>query len=114
MINLCWANMFISFWIGFLAALIYILIKMKTQIKTMRLNQDQLDRLAEVLNYLGLGRDDTATVKTALNHLENVLQAQLMLNLTDAVESAKDNNKQISKLRNSLKKLKRNTKYNDL
>lgn len=80
----------------------------------MRLDQDQLDRLAQVLNYLGLGRDDTATVKTALNHLENVLQAQLMINLTDALQNIKNNNKQISKLRNSLKKLKHNTKYGDL
>ena len=84
---------------------------MNINIKTMRLDQDQLNRLGEMLNFLGLGKDDTATTKTALNYLENVLQGDLMLNLISSIELVKDNNTQLSKVKRAINNLKRNTKY---
>lgn len=83
---------------------------MTKTIKTMRLEQDQLDRLGRVLNYFGLGHDDTATVQCSLNFLENVLQGQFTVNLIGAVELVKQNNAQISKVRKDIRNLKRNTK----
>lgn len=83
---------------------------MKT-IKSMRLDPAQLNRIGKVLNYFGLGRDDTATVQTALNHLENVLQGQFTVNLMDAISLNTDSAKQIKKLRKDLNELKRNTNH---
>jgi hypothetical protein len=80
----------------------------------MRLEQDQLDRIGRVLNYFGLGRDDTATVQTALNNLENVLQGQFSVNLMDSLALNADSIKQIKKLKTDIKELKRITNSSGL
>ncbi len=77
--------------------------------KSMRLDQDQLDRLGTVLNYFGLGKDDTATIKTALNNLENVLQGQFTMNLIDSINLVRANNKQLKTFKKDVSQLKRNT-----
>ena len=75
----------------------------------MRLDQDQLNRLGEVLNFLGLGKDDTATVKVALNYLEKRITSDFIVDLVHSVELLKQNNAQLQRLKKSLNALKRNT-----
>lgn len=78
-------------------------------VKSMRLDQDQLNRLSRVLNYLGLGNDDTATVQTALNHLENVLQGDFLANIMDSVTLNAATFKQLQKVKKDISALKRHT-----
>jgi hypothetical protein len=85
--------------------------KMAKQIVSMRLDVKKIERLSKILNYFGLGNNNTEVVEVALNNLENVLQGYFTVNLIDAIERIKEQNIQIMRLKKQIYNLKSNTEH---